>query len=57
MLPDTTEYTDQELSLMLDRATVAIESARKMSDWYREMFAIEWKRKIETEIFGRGEKR
>lgn len=57
MLPDTTEYTDQELSLMLDRATVAIESARTMGDWYREMFAIEWKRKIETEIFGRGEKR
>lgn len=52
---DPNEYTLQELSLMLDRATISLETARESGDDTRERFALAWKAKVEEEVFGEGE--
>lgn len=52
---DPDEYTQQELSLMLDRAIVALERAEETGDEVRVRFARAWKAKVEAEIFREGD--
>lgn len=43
---------DKALSLELDRATIALETAQKNGDAVRMLFAARWKREVENKIFG-----
>lgn len=50
--PETTTYTRAELSLMLDRATLAVAAAEASGDDFRLKVARVWKRRVEALLFG-----
>lgn len=43
---------DKALSLELDRATIAFETAKEKGDAARMLYAARWKRDVEDKIFG-----